>query len=37
MASMGWVDARPELDQQAHMSYLIDKVVKGIEVLGLAS
>lgn len=35
MASMGWVNARPELDQQNHMAYLIGKVDKAIEELGL--
>jgi Ser/Thr protein kinase RdoA (MazF antagonist) len=37
MASMGWVRARPELvNQQAQMSYLIDKVMKAIEKMKLA-
>lgn len=36
MASMGWVNARPELDQQDYMSYLIGKVIQGIEQLELA-
>jgi len=36
MASMGWADARPELDQEGYMSYLIGKVDKAIEDLSLA-
>jgi Ser/Thr protein kinase RdoA (MazF antagonist) len=36
MATMGWLDARPEHNQQAYMSYLISKVIEGIEKLGLA-
>jgi Ser/Thr protein kinase RdoA (MazF antagonist) len=35
MASMGWVHARPELDQQGHMSYLIGKVIGAIEKMEL--
>ncbi|MDK1023837.1 MAG: phosphotransferase [Gammaproteobacteria bacterium] len=37
MASMGWVNARPELEQQDHMSYLIGKVDKAIVELGLTA
>jgi len=36
MASMGWADARPELDQEGYMSYLIGKADNAIKKLGLA-